>query len=43
MVVKKAHNEVYNINGDRLDVKAIGEKDTLSDDYEINRRVDVAF
>lgn len=41
--VKKALNEVFKINGDRLHTKAVGEKDNLSDDYKINRRVDFAF
>lgn len=43
LAVKKALNEVYKINGDRLIVEAIGEKDSLSVDYKINRRVDFAF
>jgi len=41
--VKKALNEVFKIKGDRLHTEAVGEKDNLSDDYKINRRVDFAF
>jgi len=41
--VKKALNEVFKINGDRLLTVSIGENDELSDDYKINRRVDFAF
>lgn len=41
--VKKALNEVFKINGDRLLTEAVGEKDDLSDDYKINRRVDFAL
>lgn len=38
--VKKALNEVFNVKGNRLQTVAIGENDKLSDNYQINRRVD---
>ena len=41
--VKKALNEVFKVDGDRLLTKSKGENDELSDDYKINRRVDFAF
>lgn len=43
MAVKKALNELYKIDGDRLQIEAIGESDILSDNNKINRRVDFAF
>jgi OOP family OmpA-OmpF porin len=41
--VKSALSDVFKIESTRLSVNALGENDSLTDEYSINRRVDFVF